>query len=213
MRALLLPLLLILLISACKKETPEPLPTPESGVVVWSPSFIYTRSGQNYSQNEPTWSFTSESTWRESNGVEYHHGLQEAVVTNTADTTEQWRIGFVGTFITPGGVLPTSTAMGAMASANAHFFGRFLWNDTDSVFLVIDGVRVQHRDANGVVWSSDRVPGTNGGNFVVTEAVATGLSSGTARQVRITFSCAMRNNGGQSFSVVNASYQGPIVVL
>jgi hypothetical protein len=213
MRSVLFPLLLILLISACKKETPEPLPTPEPGVVVWPPAFTYTRSGQSYSQNEPAWSFTSESTWRESNGVEYHHGLQDAVVTNTSDTTVQWRIGFVGTFITPGGALPTSTSLGAMASVNSHFFGRFLWSETDSVFLVTDGVRVQHRDADGVVWSSDRVPGNNGGNFVVTEAVATGFSSGTARQVKINFSCAMRNDAGQSFSVVNASYQGPIVVL
>jgi hypothetical protein len=213
MRAILLALPLILLTSACKKETPEPLPTPEPGVVEWTPAFTYTRSGQNFGHNEPAWSFTSESTVRESNGVEYHHGLQEAVITNTADTTVQWRIGFVGTFITPGGALPTPTAMGAMASVNSHFFGRFLWNDTDSLFVVTDGVRVQHRDAAGDVWSSDRVPGTNGGNFVVTEAVATGFSSGTARQVKINFSCAMRNDAGQSFSVVNASYQGPIVVL
>ncbi len=76
-----------------------------------------------------------------------------------------------------------------------------------------EGVRVEYTDADGVVWSSDRVPGTNGGSFAITEVVATGVSSGTARQVKISFSCAMRNDDGQTFGLVNGSYTGPIVVL
>ncbi len=128
MRPILHALLLIILCSACKKEEPPTPPPAEPGVAIWTPTFSYTRSGQNFQQTVPGWTFSSESTLQEYNGVEYHHGLQEAVITNSADPLEQWRIGFVGTFVTPGGALPTQTAMGGMAYVNTYFFGRFLWN-------------------------------------------------------------------------------------
>ncbi|MBX2979980.1 MAG: hypothetical protein KF905_11850 [Flavobacteriales bacterium] len=144
MRTIPYAILSIVLISACKKEEPPTAPLPTGpAVTIWTPSFSYTRSGQTYNQTVPSWSFSSASTVQEANGVEYHHALQEAVITNTADPIEQWRIGFVGTFITPGGVLPSSTALGSMAYVNTYFFGRFLWNDTDSSYTVNEGVRVE----------------------------------------------------------------------
>jgi hypothetical protein len=211
MRYTLTLLLAITLIVSCKKDDEEPAPNADaSGTVqLWTPSLVIIHAGDTSALVTPSWSFSSSTTDQAVSGG--HHMLQEAVISSSTGP-KQWRIGFVGTFLTANGQPATPQQCGTMATVTDHFYGRFAWDEVGQLFNVADGVRVVMVDTAGTVWSTDTPSSTSSWNFQVTASTSTGAITGTERQVRLTFNCVLRNPQGQSTSV-RGTYQGPLVVL
>jgi acetyl-CoA acetyltransferase len=159
----------------------------------------------------PEWTFTSATTAQPVNGGAFHYMLQEAVMQRVG-SNEQWRIGFIGTFLTDSGLPATPRQCGSMAIIADHYYGRYRWSEEDQAYISLDGVRVAWQDPSGGLWASDQSIAGPNSVFEVTASEVTGAITGTVRQVRIRFSCALR---GPNMTTISATgeYVGPLVVL
>lgn len=212
----LFPFVLIALAACQKDDEGDAMPSGGNGsgsVSVWTPEMQFTQNGQQSILSAADWTFASASTTQHYTSPDYCHALQEAVITNNDVPTEQWRIGFIGAFVNMNGVDPTPAQLGSMAYLNSYFYGRFLWNQTAGSYSVSEGVRIEYIDQNGVHWSTDRMSTPPSANFAVTEAVSTGNATGTLRQMKVTFKASLRNDNGDTFSVQDGAFTGPIVFL
>ena len=203
--------LFLLFLVGCTKEDDSSVPAEGAGGSPSSYALSLDLDGTSVVKTTSTDIFVPGAMGNSNQDLTICTSHQESIVSDSVDVNDRWRVGLIKTFYGLGST-PSMDSVNTMVALGARTYGAFVWNSGTLTYDISDGVRVEWTDPSGTKWSTDRgIADQTGSTFSINEVTATGEVFGPRYTFKVSFSCRLYDEAGNSKLVTNGELFGPVI--